>query len=364
MSQKPMKRKPNVQKLIRDRNAKRCARERYIAECSALREDMIKLRAKLQLLTDNETVLPWSEVAISMNLATEESRSEKKMLQAQLERCDRLRGHLVQWVQSMTTVEPDVMSDVPWKDSTLPQEDAVRNVGLQWFAKQMYFATERHIKPSLFPKGTQDFIFAECTTGGSIVRVQKIVPGSLAQVTEVLWTMMVRHSPAFKTLVRETSDHEDMWYARKPVNYEVRCCLHTKFVEDDRSLVAFRTIKNDLMYSSEDHSIKEDNQEWTSVQPLEGSRCLVRCASFIQPYKTYKSFVDYARDVRPEVYAQVLGATTSDEEEKQLAELLHKRLFDLASATGGQLEAACMSGGGVPIFKLEGEREMPAEALL
>ncbi|ETV79461.1 hypothetical protein H257_07462 [Aphanomyces astaci] len=116
-------------KLIRDRESKRIIRRQYIADCSALKDELAELTGRLRALQNARTSvssLPWHEVATSMSEAMEESLSESKRLQVHMARAKLVSDRLVQWMQSsvaLDLVECESANDIrkcdlPWKQST------------------------------------------------------------------------------------------------------------------------------------------------------------------------------------------------------------------------------------------------------
>ncbi|OQR88627.1 hypothetical protein THRCLA_10197 [Thraustotheca clavata] len=300
----------------RDREAKRIAREKYIHEYDQLVEMANQLT--LQYYSIRGTKLPWKEVMEALRLGAEDSIEENKELREKIEHYCTLAKQLHHWINQMEKINRPLPSstETMWQNAYLSKDPQIRNIGYDWIAKQMHYAAIARIDPSNFPFTKEDSIKAECSPRGRKLTIQRIVPGNAVEAATALWIVNraspeCEHYPTsilnsnVQSIYHQIDENDELSYVTESYQNCVANIFHRRFTEPDRILIAYRTIREDELYSSQNISVGV--QEWNEVRQISNTHSVIRTISITEHYDPYESMTDLMQNRYPELYAKSIA---------------------------------------------------------
>ncbi|OQR84645.1 hypothetical protein ACHHYP_13111 [Achlya hypogyna] len=316
-------------KRIRDRRAKQAARRRFLDEYSVLQDTISSMTTTLETMTatrkvafGSHCILGWRDVARSLAASKDESLVTRRSLQRRLAQNTRLIQSLYTWVASMAPQHAIATPEYAWKDVHLSADTDLRAIGLNWIAQQMLHATSLQVPNAVFPTALEDAIHGEWGLQGGKIYVQLVLDATVVEAATTGWAF----SQALPTIIHEcrggiTNLHHvkttssEVCYNREEFPDRVTNGLYTCFVEPDRVVTHYRTVRNDAAYPIPT-KMTEDIQEWNVIRPISPTKCVIRSTHVYQPFKAYESMAAYADDISPSFVAEATAqcpATLDDE---------------------------------------------------
>ncbi|EQC37460.1 hypothetical protein SDRG_05063 [Saprolegnia diclina VS20] len=303
---------------VRDREAKRKAREQHKRDITALIASIAELRETASAL--QSTQLSWQDVALALRTSTQASVLENKALRAELATTSLLLRQLQAWVHTMSSIPtvPPRLAEASWRDAYLPMDPHIRHVGYHWIAQQLDRAVDDRLHPALFPHTLEDSIRVEWSPLGRKLVMQKIVTASMHEAAKALW-LVNRASPEChlhpSSLV--SSDVESLHHAlgvNSEMSYVRELCdgrsvnvFHRRVtINNERVLVAYRSIRHDDVFAVS--STIDTFQEWNEVRPISKTQCVIRTVSVLEPNEPYPSVAALLRTEYPNLYTEALRA--------------------------------------------------------
>ncbi|KDO19705.1 hypothetical protein SPRG_14232 [Saprolegnia parasitica CBS 223.65] len=285
-----------ARKRIRDRRAKQAARQRFLDECSALQSSIASLSASLaarqSARPSSAHLLSWREVASSLAKAKDKSVAAQHDLRLRVTQLRRLSQSLQTWLLSLAVIpKPPNSPAFAWKDVHLSSDAALRSVALDWIAKQMLHATPHQVPDALFPSDLEDAVHGatllEAATAGWAF-------------SQALPTIIHESRGGISTLHHSATSHGRFCYNREEFPSRVSNGLYTCFLEPDRAVTHYRTIRyDDASPIAASAAMLEDVQEWNVIRRVSPTKCFIRSAHVYQPYTHHASMVSYADEITP-----------------------------------------------------------------
>ncbi|OQR84627.1 hypothetical protein ACHHYP_13107 [Achlya hypogyna] len=293
-------------KRVRDRRAKQAARERLLAESAALQASIVEMTATLEALrlrSQRPCLLPWTQVALSLEVARSHSASLTNSLQRHVAAQTKLAQALYTWLESMPRAPSGLAA---WRDVRLPLDDDVRRVGYDWIAAQMLHTTDHHVAPEAFPHANDDFISASWGLEGGKVFTQFVLDGSVDEVVTAAWAF----SQALPTILNATrggvtnvfhnkAPTREVCYNREAFPTITTNGFYTAFRRAHDVVMHYRTVRHDDAFPILGPTLEHDIQEWNVIRAISPSQCILRAVDIYQPCLAYESMEAYTLDTRP-----------------------------------------------------------------
>ncbi|KDO19713.1 hypothetical protein SPRG_14240 [Saprolegnia parasitica CBS 223.65] len=301
----------------RDREAKRKAREQHKRDVAALVASIAELREAASVLQG--TQLSWQDVALALRTSTQSSVLENKALRAELVTTSSLVRELQAWVDATASIPaaPPRLAEASWRDAYLPMEPRTRQLGYIWIAQQLDHAANERLHPALFPHTLEDSIRVEWSRLSRKLVMQKIVTASTHEAAKALW-LVNRATPEchlypnflvssdVESLHHEMNAESEMSYVRELCNGRSVNVLHRRVtIDDERVLVAYRSIRHDDLFASDR---LDTFQEWNEVRRVSKTQCVIRTVSVLEPNEPYPSVAALLRTEYPNLYTESMTA--------------------------------------------------------